>query len=331
MTERATVAQVVQIGAEATNAQGTAVAAGKLLASMELTGGIKAEHEMFRPTGRKYGSFVIPGREWSEWKIGGKATYGELVYPLASVLHSTTPSTDGTLPKLWTFTPGLSAEDTVQTYTVEMGSGVRAHSFAYGIVTELGLKFSHKSGVEYDGVLMGQRIGDGITLTTNPTAIETTPMPIAGTQITISTGTSFAGLASASTIARCLSAEWRIGDRFKPLWVLDATKTSYVAHVEGVPKLAAKILVEADAAGMAFLTAMRAASQQWLRFGCSGPNIESGKPYLFQIDGCYNVKNVSDFRDEEGVYAVEWELEPVYDTTAAKTYEAKVRNLVAAL
>ena len=331
MTERATVAQVVQIGAESTSAYGTAVAAGKLLASLELTGGIKAENESFRPSGHKYASFVVPGREWSEWKIGGRATYGEVVYPLASVLASVTPSTDGTLPKLWTFTPGLSAEDTVQSYTVEMGDATRAHSFAYGLVTELGLKFSRKSGVEYDGTMIGQRITDAITMTTNPVTVETAPMPIAGTQITVATATSWAGLSSPTTLTRCLSAEWRIGDRQNPLWVLDASKTSYVAHVEGVPKMTAKFLVEADAAGMAFLTAMRAASQKWIQISCVGSLIESGKPYLLQIDGCYNVKNVSDFKDEEGVYAVEWELEPVYDSVAGKTYQVKVRNLVAAL
>lgn len=47
MTERATVAQVTQIGAEST--AGTAVAASKLLASLELTGGIKVSNQVFRP------------------------------------------------------------------------------------------------------------------------------------------------------------------------------------------------------------------------------------------------------------------------------------------
>lgn len=329
MAERATIAQVVQIGAEST--PGTAVAASKLLASMELTGGIKAENEVFRPTGRKYASFVVPGREWSEWKIGGKVTYGEVVYPLCSVMKNVTPSADGTLPKKWVFAPALSTEDTVKTFTVEMGSSARAHSFAYGIVTELGFKFSRKGGVEYDGTLIGQRITDGITMTGAPSSIENPPVPIAGTQIDVITADSWAGLDAGSTFARMLAAEWRIGDRQNPLWVLDSSKTSFVAVVEGTPKMTAKFLVEADATGMGYLTLMRAATQKWVRIKCTGAEIETGKPWLFQIDGCYNVKEPTEFKDQDGVYAIEWGLEPVYDTTAAKTYEVTVRNKVASL
>lgn len=328
MAERATVAQVTQIGAEST--AGTAVAASKLLTSLELTGGIKVANQVFRPAGRKYPSFVVPGREWSEWKIGGWVTYGEVVYPLASILKSVTPSADTTLGKLWTFAPALSAEDTVQTYTIEQGGTVRAHSFAYGIVSELGFRFT-REGCQYDGTLLGQRISDGISMTAGAAAIETPPVPVAGTQISVYAADSWAGLTGASASTRILSAEWRISNRFGPLWVLDASKTSYVAHVETVPDVSCKLTVEADAAGMAFLTLMRNATNKWLRIKASGADIDTGKPYLFQIDGAYNVLEPSEFRDQDGVYALEWTFVPVYDGTAGKTIEVQVRNKVAAL
>ena len=329
MTERATISQAIQIGPEVT--PGTEVNAGKLLASMELTGGIKASNEAFRPIGRKYASFVVPGQEWSEWKISGKVTYGEVVYPLCSILKNVTPTVDGTLPKLWTFAPVLSAADTVKTYTVEIGDSVRAHLFTYGIVTELGFKFSRKAGVEYDGVMLGGAISDGITMTSTPAAIEATPMPIAGSNICVYTADSWAGLSSPTQLTRVLSAEWRIGNRQNPVWTLDCSAASFVATVEAPPLTTAKFIVEADAAGMAFLTLMRNATQKWVRIKASGAEIESGKPYLFQIDGCYNVLEPEEFKDSDGVYAIGWGLEPVYDTVATKTYEFQVRNLVASL
>jgi hypothetical protein len=328
MTERATISQVVQIGAE--SVQGTAVAAGKLLGALELSGGIKAENKAFRPTGHKYSSFVVPGKEWVEMKLSGQATYGEIVYPLCSILKNVSPTADGTLPKLWTFTPALSTEDTVKTYTIEQGSTVRAHSFAYGLVTEFGLKFT-RDGCEVSGTMIGQRISDGITLTSTPAAIEDPYMPIAGTQIDVKLADSWAGLAGASVFARMLQAEWKISDRFKPMWVLDSSKTSWVAHVESPPKVELKLLVEADAAGMALLTLMRAGTGKWVRIACTGAAIESGKYWSLQIDGSYNVLAAAEWKDEDGVYAIEWTLEAVYDATAVKTIEVIARNKVASL
>jgi hypothetical protein len=329
VAERATVAQVIQLGME--NPSGTAVAATKLVSSFNLDGGIKAENIPFRGGGRKYSSFVVPNKEWSEWKISGQATYGEIVYLLNSILTVTNPVADTTLGKKWTFTPALSAEDTVKTYTVEIGSPVRAMRFAYGIVSELGLKFSRSTGVEIDGTMLGTAITDDHTLTAGCAAIEAIPIPMTGKQLDFYVADSWAGLAGASSFARCLSAEWRISNRFSPLWVIASANGSWVAHVETVPQVRLKVLVEADSAGMAFLTLMRAATPKWGSLKAVGATIESGKTYLFQHDGAYNVLNASDFRDQDGVYAIEWELEAVYDSTATKTYEVTVRNLLAAL
>lgn len=328
MPERATISQVVQVGAEST--PGTGVAAGKLLGALQLSGGIKAENKAFRPTGRKYSSFVVPGREWVEMKLSGQATYGEIVYPLCSILKNVTASADGTLPKLWTIAPALSAEDTVKTYTVEIGSGVRAHKFTYGLVTEFGLKFT-RAGCEIDGTMIGQRITDGITLTATPAAIENPYMPIAGTQIDVKLADSWSGLTAAGVYTRLLSAEWRVAERFKPLWVVDSSNTSWVAHVETPPKVQLKLMVEADATGMALLDLMRAGTAKWARIACTGSLIESAKPYSLQIDGSYDVLDVSEWKDEDGVYAIEWTLEAVYDATATKTIEVIVRNKVASL
>jgi len=329
MTERATVAQVIQLGMETT--PGTAVAATKLVSSFNLDGGIKAENIPFRGGGRKYSSFVVPNKEWSEWKISGQATYGEIVYLLCSILKNVSPSADTTLGQKWVFAPALASEDTIKTYTIEIGSSVRAQQIAYGLVTELGLKFSRSTGVEVDGTMLGQAITDGHTLSAGCAAIEAVPVPITGPQLDFYVADSWAGLAGASSFARCLSAEWRISNRFSPLWVIASANGSWVAHVETVPTVRLKVLVEADTAGMTFLTLMRNATQKWASLKAVGPTIETGKTYMFQLDGSYNVLNASDFRDQDGVYAIEWELEAVYDTTATKTYEVTVRNKLTAL
>lgn len=328
MGERTTVAAISQIGVEVT--PGTAVPATKILSSIEITGGIKNESEVFTPAGQKYPSFVVPGREWTEWKIGGRVTYGELPYILSGMLCATTASSDTSLGKKWVFAPALAAEDTIKTLTLEQGSATRAHNVAYWIPTELGFKFSRK-GVEYEGAAIGQALGDGFTLTTGTTAVEDPPVPVLGSQVSVSFADSWAGLAGASAATRVLEANWKIGDRFNPLWVLDASKTSYVAHVEKRPAVSGNIIMEADAAGMGYLTLMRAATRKWMRISAVGATIESGKTYLFQIDGCYNISAATPFEDRDGVYAIGWTFQPVYDATATKTFEITVRNKLAAL
>lgn len=330
MGELAWASQTVQLGVEST--PGTAVAANKKPASMSITGGVKFESEPFVAAGNKYASFVIPGREWAEWKLAGMPTYGELPYLLASIFKTVTATADGTLPKLWTFAPALAAEDPVTTYTLERGSLDRAQKAAYFQLTELGFKFS-RTKVELTGAAISQRLTDGVTLTSNPTAMETTPVPVLGSQVSVYFADSWAGLDGASAGARILEAEWKAGNRFDHLWVLDASKSSFVATVEDTPNLAGDITVQANAAGMAYLDVMRNATRKWMRISATGANIETGKPYLFQIDGCYNVSNATEFKQSPTgkTTAIGWTFVPVWDSVKGAAYEIKVRNVLASL
>lgn len=328
MGELAWASQVVQLGVE--SVAGTAVAANKKPASVSITGGIAIETEEFTPTGQKYPAFVIPGREWAKWKIGGKVTYGELPYLLASIFKTVTATADGATAKLWTFAPALAAEDAITTYTLERGNADRAQKAPYFLVTELGFKFSRKS-IDYDGAAISQRLVDGITLTGSPTAIENPPVPALGSQVTVAFADSWAGLSGASAATRILEAEWKAGNRFDQLWVLDSSKSSFAAHVEDKPKLAGNVIMQANATAMAYLDVMRNATRKWMRIAATGADITTGKPYLFQIDGCYNVSGATEFTQNQKTTAIGWTFTPVYDATAGKTYEITVRNVLAAL
>lgn len=333
MGELAWHSQIVQLGVESPSAPGTAVAANKRPASMSITGGIKFEAEEFVPQGQKYASFVIPGREWAGWKIGGRATYGELPYLLASAFKTVAATADGATAKLWTFAPALAAEDVVTTFTLERGSADRAQKAAYFQVTELGFKFTRKM-VEIDGAAISQRITDGVTLTASPTAMETTPIPVLGSQVSVAFADSWAGLAEATAATRILECNWKASNRFDQLWVLDASKSSFVAQIEDLPKIAGDVIMQANAVGMGYLDVMRNATRKWLRISATGAEITSGKPYLFQIDGCYNISAATEFQagGEGGkTTAIGWTFTPVYDATAEKTYEITVRNILGAL
>ena len=137
----ASVAQGAQIGVENTAAPGTAVAANKILNSISLTDGVEGTNETFRPDGHKYAALTIPGKEWTTADFTGKLTYTDFTYLLCSLIRSVTPSTVGAMKK-WVIAPQNAAEDTHQSYSIEKGGSVLAHSYAYGIFDSLKIDIS---------------------------------------------------------------------------------------------------------------------------------------------------------------------------------------------
>lgn len=328
MPEVATVTRVVQVGVEST--PGTSVAANKQLRSISLDAAIQTELQTLRAIGGKFPVASALGKEWVEADVGGFLTYTEIVYLLSSVLKSVTPtqiSPPSGLAYRWTFTPAQSSEDTVKTYTVECGSSARAHKFVYGLVTDLRIGFSREQ-IELGGAMLGRSLQDGITLTASPTTIEVVPVVPSAVNVYLDTTAAEIGT---TQLTRVLSAELEISDRFGPVWTLDSSQTSFAAHVETEPQVTLKLIMEADASGMGPLAAMRNGDKRFIRVKATGPNIETGNDYLFQIDMCGVVSEVGDFSDEDGVYAIQWTFRATYDSSWGKAMEVQVVNKLSAL
>lgn len=328
MAERSSLTQGVQVGVEAT--PGTSVAASKKFISIGIEPAIQMDPQRFRPMGQKFASVVVPGKEWVEAKISGVGNYSEIIWFLSSVLVAPGAATTvDTTAKRWTFAPAASSEDTVKTFTVEQGGAVRAHKFTYGVVTELELKIN-RDGIEISGAMLGQRITDSIAMTGSPTT--PTEVPMIPTEFDVYLDTTSGGL-GVTKLQRVLEATITIGDRFAPVWVLNSANTSFVAHVEQEPTAEIKLLMEADSEGMAQLTQMRAGTTKFLRiYGISSSTAGSTtQKYEFKADFAVKVKDVGDFSDEDGVYAVEWTFEIVYDATWTKALTIDVINKESAL
>lgn len=335
MAERSTITQVVQFGMENTSTPGTAVAATKRMQTLDVTTGIKASVDAFRPSGFKFSTLLSTQREWTELDMKGAPTFSELIYPLASILKSVTPTTIldtaiDTTGRLWTFSPSTTTPDTVQTFTIEQGSSVRAHRMPGCIFTDFMFKFTREKA-EMSGKILAGKVEDGFTLsggtTSNPL------IPITANQISVYLDTTSAGLGT-TKLGRLFSGELGMASRFGPVWVVDAALPSYATTVETVPKLSFKTTVEADAAGMALLTDMRANTTKFLRILATGPNIYTGGVvvnYSLQIDMAVSVKQPEAFKDEQGVYAIGFEMEGIHDATWGKAIEVKLTNKQTAL
>jgi len=329
MVERASIFQTVQIGVETT--PGVGVAANRLLSALSIDPAPKVEMKKFRPKGQKFQTMVVLGKEWTEAKLSGVLTYTEVVYPLASVLAAATPTritTPDGLAYLWQFAPSQTGPDTVKTFTVEQGGSVRAHKFCYGLVNSLKMKFSRGS-CELEGAMLGKALEDGITMTGSPTAVELAPvLPM---QVSLYLADSHAGLEAAPAITRGFDVIWGIEDRYRAVWELNAATQSFAAVVEAEPKFAVNLKAQANATWMPLLNSMRAGASKFLRIQAVGDNIETGNDYSLQIDTALKVADVSEFSDEDGVFALEWTLDGVYDATWGKATQVNVVNKLSSL
>lgn len=331
MAERSALNQTIQIGVETT--PGTGVAATKKLQSLSIEPSLTVQKSEFRPTGQKYQALSILGKEWTTAAIAGRATYDELVYMFASVMTTpviTTPDITLTpLGRKWVFTPNAFTDDTPKTFTVEHGSSVRADRFVYGLVTDIGLVYS-RDAVEVTGSMMGRALEDNFTLT--PTGVTTVPLvPVVPTQVSVYLDPTFGALGT-TKLLRVLNTEFHLGTRYGPVWVLDAANPSYVNHIEIQPDLHATILLEADAAGMALLTALRDGSTRFMRIEAIGANLGTGTVfYRHAVDMAVKVSGTGGFSDSNGVYAIEFNFIGVYDSGWGKAVEVTAINTTTAL
>lgn len=339
MPERSSVAQVAQVGVEAT--PGTAVAATKRLGSLSYTPSTQAEVSTFRPTGMKFATVASLNREWAEFSVEGQPTFEEIVIPLSNTIGTATVTQvmDGVTPTTayeWTFTPASSAADAPKTLTLEFGqSGVQAEKYAHLLGTAFNLSVS-RSETSVGGSGFAQAAVTGIT-PTPALAIPTALTPLMPGGFSFYEASTYAGL-SAGRLLRAVSCEASVEDRFNPAWFVNALVTSFATWTENPDGNGGgvNLVLEADAAGMAFYSKMRAGSTGYFRIECEGPVLYNAgtKPNLkalFQWDLAYKVTAIEAMSDEDGIYAIPVTLTPVHDSTWGQAMQFLVRNKVATL
>lgn len=324
---RATIAQRVQIGVEAT--PGTAVPANRLLQALGIEKSIEIEANQFKPAGFKFPTISVVGKEWVEAELSGTPTYTELIYPFSSILGYQSPTQVNPptgVAYQWIFEPKANAPDSVRTFTVEQGDGTNNERFTYGLVTEFGMNISREE-IEIEGTMLGRRLEQVATLTSSPSTVRLEP--ILPTQVSVYLDTSHTTLGT--TKIRPISVEWKISDRFSPLWVLDADIDSFAAVNEAEPDTEVNILIEADGPGMSLLNVMRTGSKAFLRIKALGPTIEGTTRYEFTMDACIVVADSAEFSDEDGAYAIQWACSLAYDQAWGKVLQIKLVNDVNSL
>ncbi len=167
-----------------------------------------------------------------------------------------------------------------------------------------------------------------VTKTTKGGFSEYDLVPIEPGDWSVFYATTLAGLA-AGQLTRSFGSDFDVKDRYKPVWAEDRSKPSYVAHVESEASAMVKLTLEADAAGMGYLTKARAGEMGFLKLDAVGPEVVSGVDYAMSITQFGEVSAIGSFGDEEGVYTLECDHSARFDPTWGRTLEIVLVNKVA--
>lgn len=323
MAERSTVNTLTQIGPETT--PGTPVAASKRFVGLNIIPEIQVENRLFRPEGRKYPTLQQLNKEWVTARYDGIPCFAELAYIFNGLLGAVTPTQIGTSAFWkWVFTPSQTALATLKTFTFEHGSPERALQFAYGVFSEFTLDFN-RSDVMIGGSILGQKISDGFSMTS---ASDLEQMPIVADQLSVYADNTWATLGTTKLTA-LVSGKVSIAGTWNPFWVVDSALTSFKALVEKPPTAQITLMLEADAQGMGLLTTMRGEATKFIRI--KTPATVGAQDYLLQIDAAVKITKPNAFSDQDGVYAIEFVSDVVYDATGTKALEITLQNKVSAL
>lgn len=76
---------------------------------------------------------------------------------------------------------------------------------------------------------------------------------------------------------------------------------------------------------------MRAGTTKWFRVKCEGETIESPHKFTFQIDFPGQIRDVSEFSDQDGIYMIEYTLAMIHDATWGKAFSIDVITDLTAL
>lgn len=328
MPEPAYIIQSPQFGVEVT--AGTAVAANRQLTAMSVAPAPKMNNTARTIPGYRYPVAVTRGKRWTEAGFDGFLSYSDASYLFSSLLKKVTPvagAGGNAASYTWTYTSDLLSADIPQSYTIEVGDSSNARRFAYGLVNTLSLT-QEADGVSVSGNILGQSIELGVTKTASPTRIAA--VPVATVDQTIGFASTFSGAATALT--RVLNVSCEFSERWKPLFNT-STADSWVEAVDSETQFTAKLLMSANSTNEALITDQKNGTLKFLDWTMTGGLIPgcSTATYMVKVRAAANVTEVSEYKDQDGVYALEATLTGVLDPTTSKTVEVTVVNAVSAL
>ncbi len=199
-------------------------------------------------------------------------------------------------------------------------------------MTGVEVTFNRTDGVTISGSGWAQNFQDNVALTGSPTTV--TEAPILPTHLNVYLNTTFAAIGT-TKLTRDFNAVWRCNDVTGQVWPINSANPSFVSDVELAPTVQMELTAEADTAGMALLTNVRAGSTVYVRLEAISTVLAGSATAFYKVwfDLAAKVSSMGGFDDSDGVKVVNWTLDAVSDSTFSATAFCRVTvvNTLAAL
>lgn len=143
---------------------------------------------------------------------------------------------------------------------------------------------------------------------------ELSNIPVAGNQWNLYVDTSAAGLGG-TKLPRALEVSWSMSGLWGPLWVGNTANPSWVNVVPLAPDTEFRMLIEADATGMSYLTQLRAGTRIFPRIEAIGQLIEGSLYHRWLHDFCVLLTDVTPFGESQGIVTTEYSGVLAHDST----------------
>jgi hypothetical protein len=145
-----------------------------------------------------------------------------------------------------------------------------------------------------------------------PTALDL--VPILPETIDVYVADTHADLDTAEALTGVYKAEFAIGNRFSPVFLLRSGYGRGFGKVtETAPDATLAIEQEADEEGLAWLETLQAGAKKHIRIEAVGDVIEDAYTYLFRLDMCVSVDEPGEFGEAEGLKTSPFNLVAVSD------------------
>jgi hypothetical protein len=335
MADRGWINEKLQVGKEAS--VGAGGSANRRLPNLKQGLQIAGDFMTVRGDAQKYNQTVVPGDEWGEGPASSIITYGEVLYPLCSIVSKPTDPTVGAQGEyVWNIDPDPDDPDTVATYTFEKGRPTKAEKWNGVFWNELTMDFDRKSA-QHSGTIIGQRISVGNSLTGTPTKVEN--KIVVPQKVALYYATSWANLVSAPTkITRAFKAQFHLGPKYMTFFPMDDQVGSWAGFVENPDGVAADFSLDLglDTSGTDFgepltLDDMRTGRVNYFKIIVQGPLIGGSIYYAFSLKVAVALDNPIELKPVQGLYGGGFKSQVVTDDAADLPYSFSVTNMTATL
>jgi hypothetical protein len=131
----------------------------------------------------------------------------------------------------------------------------------------------------------------------------------------------------ANKLEEASMATFGITDRYDVNWTVDRAVGGWKRTVETPPTVSFTLMVQADANGMALLTAARTRARKFIRIESIGPVIgATSDTHQFIVDSCCEVSEMGQFEDQSGIYAYRFGFSSVEDKNWGNSFIMKLQN-----